>query len=142
TFAIDFESSVDNAQGRDWLALGSGTITNAPVAMETFNGTYVFFVYPNTSPLGTPIDSGVPADAAGVHVTFTRTDAAYLAAITPYLPGASTTVLSLPYNGDVDSFSIGRIASFPNEPLYINNIQITPEPGCLSLVALGGAGVL
>ena len=83
-------------------------------------------------------DSGVPETDQGIHLAFTQLTSEVQVSITPYLAGASTTTLIIPYAGQIDAvqFQANTMGTNPFVIPYINDIAITPEPSGAALFGL------
>ncbi|HXE53590.1 MAG TPA: PEP-CTERM sorting domain-containing protein [Tepidisphaeraceae bacterium] len=134
TFSLDFESDHRVNDSYDWLELSDGGID--VIDLNAVYGRY------DLIPLAGVGATGMVVTDFGIHLAFTRTESGYTVAMTPYDPGATTSVFQVPYTGTVDAFTLGTDGGAPYSGLFANNIAVTPEPGCVGLFALGGAGAL
>jgi hypothetical protein len=137
TFSIDFDDNglqpvPNNASDLDLLAPDGSIGINLAVSSTYLIGS-----------AGAPafINTGVADTDRGIHLTFTKELASFDISLTPYAPNATTTSVSVPYSGDVNAveFSVDVLGVTPVIDTYINNMQITPEPGSGVLGAIACA---
>jgi hypothetical protein len=141
TFSVDFDDmgarNVPNSFEYLYLLKLDGT---AGVFVSAIEGPDYFVGY-NNSGVNQVLDAGVADTSEGIRLDFTRTVDGVSLGMTPYLTGATTTLLSLPYTGDLSAVELySNAGAFGIDAVYVNNIAITPEPGTAGIVAasLGG----
>ena len=153
TFSFDFDNGTianpllngTHYSGQAELSIGSGS-TSLDFVARADTPDYLF----------DGMDTGVPLTTEGVHCEFTFLQPRQVGAppypwefkITPLSPGGQTHVLSGMWTTDIrllpDEFAFGvrGTGADPANAVYINNIEITPEPGSLGPSLVGAALLL
>ena len=123
--SVNFYSSVDllAPDGSTAVTFLANTSLNRHYLVENANGSL-------------RIDSGVTETDEGLHLAFTQLLSGIDVSITPYLSGATTRTISVPFTGQLQAVEVASSIGTPSTFLetYINNIAITPEPASLGLI--------
>lgn len=148
TFTIEMDNGSDSFQSGnevDWGLYDGGDTEFRFFADPGFTDYYIF---DGRDARGGPIiHTGVPKTDQGIRCAFTLTGSdSYSLAITPLIAGASTTTITGPliFGGPIDHVTLADNSggSTSQQAVYFNNISITPEPGTLSVLAVGTVTLL
>lgn len=148
TFSIDFDNGsladpvfggTDHPGSVEWDLKGAGET----FGLEAIAGTANYILLGGN----TRLDSGIPLTYEGLHCEFTPLGPSpispfplgWMMEVTPLSPGSQTYTFRGTRLGPITGFGVGDSGGGldPANALYINNIEIVPEPGAVGVVGVG-----